>query len=88
MISRIEKLTKILAKEYGNNGITVNAIGPSPIKTDLIKNVNEEKLKKLLSNQAISAFCSFEDISNIADFYFSDNSKMISGQILYIGGVF
>jgi len=86
--SAIEKLTKILAKEFGNNGITVNAIGPSPIKTDLIKNVDEKKLKKLLSMQAISAFGSFEDISNIADFYFSDNSKMISGQILYIGGVF
>lgn len=86
--SAIEKLTKILAKEFGNNGITVNAIGPSPIKTDLIKNVDEEKLKKLLSMQAISLFGSFEDISNITDFYFSDNSKMISGQILYIGGVF
>jgi len=42
--SAIEKLTMILAKEFGNNGITVNAIGPSPIKTDLIKNVGEEKL--------------------------------------------
>jgi len=86
--SAIEKLTKILAKELGNNGITVNTIGPSPIKTDLIKNIGEEKLKKLLSIQAISAFGSFEDISNITDFYFSDNSKMISGQILYIGGTF
>ena len=86
--SAIEKLTMILAKEFGNNGITVNAIGPSPIKTDLIKNVGEKKLNKLLSQQAITKFGSFRDVSNIIDFYLSDNSEMISGQILYIGGVF
>lgn len=86
--SAIESLTRILAKEIGDNGITVNAIGPSPIKTDLIKNVGVTKLNKLLEKQAISKFGSFEDVSNICDFYVSDNSKMISGQILYIGGVF
>lgn len=84
----IEKLTTILTKEFGGNGITVNAIGPSPIKTDLIKNVGEKKLDKLLSQQAISNFGSFEDVSNVVDFYLSDKSKMISGQILYLGGVF
>ncbi len=86
--SAVEKLTMILAKEFGNYGITVNALGPSPIKTDLIKNVGEEKLNKLLSRQAIAKFGTFKDVSNIIDFYLSDNSKMISGQILYIGGVF
>ena len=85
--SAVEKLTMILAKEFGNNGITVNALGPSPIKTDLIKNVVEEKLNKLLSQQAIAKLGSFEDVSNITDFYLSDNSEMVSGQILYIGGV-
>ena len=86
--SAVEKLTMILAKEFSSNGITVNALGPSPIKTDLIKNVGEEKLNKLLLLQAIAKFGSFKDVSNIIDFYLSDNSKMVSGQILYIGGVF
>ena len=84
----VESLTKILSKEFGGYNITVNAIGPSPIKTDLIKNVGDEKLNKLLAKQAISEFGTFEDVSNICDFYLSDKSKMISGQLLYIGGVF
>ena len=86
--SAVEKLTMILAKEFGDHEITVNALGPSPIKTDLIKNVGEEKLNKLISQQAIAKFGSFKDVSNIIDFYLSDDSKMVSGQILYIGGVF
>ena len=84
----IEKLTTILSKEFGKSGITVNAVGPSPIKTDLIKNVGEEKLNDLLQQQAISRFGSFEDVANVIDFYISEKSNMITGQILYLGGVF
>ena len=84
----IESLTRTLSKELGVNGITINAIGPSPIKTDLIKNVGKKKLNNLLNQQAIKEFGVFEDVSNITDFYISEKSKMISGQILYIGGVF
>ena len=84
----IEKLTTILSKEFGKNGITVNAIGPSPIKTDLIKNVGEGKLNELLRQQAISEFGSFEDVANVIDFFILKKSDMITGQIIYLGGVF
>jgi len=86
--SAIEKLTTILSKEFGKNGITVNAIGPSPIRTDLIKNVGEGKLNELLRQQAISKFGSFEDVANVIDFFISEKSDMITGQIIYLGGVF
>ncbi len=86
--SAIEKLTTILSKEFGKNGITVNAIGPSPIRTALLKNVNETKLNDLLKQQAISKFGSFEDVANVIDFYISEKSDMITGQIIYLGGVF
>jgi len=86
--SAIEKLTTILSKEFGKNGITVNAIGPSPIRTALLKNVGETRLNELLKQQAISKFGSFEDVANVIDFFFSDKSDMITGQIIYLGGVF
>lgn len=41
----IEQLTRVLAGEIGESGVTVNTIGPTPIDTDLIKNVPENKLK-------------------------------------------
>jgi 3-oxoacyl-[acyl-carrier protein] reductase len=49
--------------------------------------VGEEKINKLLEKQAIKEFGTFEDVANIIDFYISEQSKMITGQILYLGGV-
>lgn len=85
--SAIETLTKVLAKEFGRSGITCNAIGPSPIKTDLIKKIPEEKIQRLLERQAINEFGSFEDVSNVIDFFISEECRMITAQILYLGGV-
>lgn len=83
----VEELTRILAKELGDYGITCNAIGPSPVKTDLIKNISEEKMKSLLEQQAISDFATFKDITNVIEFFISDKSHMITGQVIYLGGV-
>lgn len=84
----VESLTRVSAKELAQFGIRVNAIGPTPIKTDLIKNVPETKLQNLLSQQAINRFGEIEDVINLVDFFNSDRSKFITGQIVYLGGVF
>ena len=80
-------LTQILAKEFSDFGITVNCIGPTPIKTDLIRSVPDKKLKKLINQQAIKRYGKFEDVSNVIDFFISPDSDFITGQILYLGGV-
>ncbi len=83
----IVELTKIAAKELGSYGITVNALGPTPIKTDLIKNVPEDKIERLLNYQAIKRFGEFGDIANIIDFYINEKSNFITGQTIYLGGL-
>ncbi len=83
----VNSLTQILAYELGEIGITVNAVGPTPIKTDLIKSVPSDKIEKLLNRQAIKRFGSLEDISNVVDFLISPKSDFITGQIIYLGGV-
>jgi 3-oxoacyl-[acyl-carrier protein] reductase len=80
-------LTQILARELGSFGITVNAVGPTPIKTDLIQGVPEEKLTKLLERQAIQRFGTAQDVANVTDFFLSPTSDFITGQIVYLGGV-
>lgn len=85
--SAVETLTRIIAKEIAGFGITCNAIGPSPIDTQLIGGVGKEKIDKLIQQQAIKKMAKIEDVINIVDFYLLPQSKMITGQILYLGGI-
>ena len=83
----IEQLTRVLADEIGESGITVNAVGPTPIDTDLIKNVPENKLQDLLNHQCIKRFGQFEDVKNVIDFFLKPESNFITAQTIYLGGV-
>jgi len=85
--SAIENLTQTIAKELAPFNITVNAIGPTPIKTDLIKTVPKEKIEQLLQKQAIKRFGEFDDIKNVIDFFIDKKSGFITAQVIYLGGV-
>jgi 3-oxoacyl-[acyl-carrier protein] reductase len=85
--SAVETLTQIIAKEYACFGIRCNAIGPSPIATDLIKGVPNDKIKALVDQQAIKKMATAEDVINMIEFYLRPESKMITGQIMYLGGI-
>ena len=85
--SAIEKMTKIMSKELSTYGITVNLIGPTPILTDLIKVVPNDKVEEILEQQTLKRFGVFEDISNVIDFFISSKSSFITGQKIYLGGL-
>lgn len=79
-------MTEIMARELADFGITVNTVGPPPLKTDLIKNVPGEMLDKLIARQAISRYAQYEDILNTVEFFLSPSSGMVTGQVIYLGG--
>lgn len=83
----IVSLTEVLARELAPMSITVNAVGPTPVQTDLIRSVPQEKMDALLDRQAIRRFGEMDDISNVIDFYIRPESDFITGQVLYLGGV-
>ena len=85
--SAVEMLTRIMAKELSIFNITCNAIGPSPIATDLIKGVPEKKIERLVKRQAISQMATAADVIHIIDFLIHPASDAISGQVIYLGGI-
>ena len=83
----VVSLTEVLARELAEFEITVNSVGPTPVETDLIRNVPKDKIDRLLSRQAIPRFGTFQDVSNVVDFFISPGSDFVKGQNLYLGGV-
>jgi 3-oxoacyl-[acyl-carrier protein] reductase len=83
----IVSLTEVMAREFAEFGITVNAVGPTPIKTDLIRSVPQDKMDRLIARQAIQRYGTFEDVANVIDFFLRPESDFITGQNIYLGGV-
>jgi 3-oxoacyl-[acyl-carrier protein] reductase len=80
-------LTEILAREFAEFGITVNAVGPPPIKTDLIRGVPSEKLEALISRQAIKRYGETRDVVHVIDFLIDPATDFVTGQVIFLGGV-
>ncbi len=85
--SAVERFTRILAREIGALGITVNTVGPAPIETDLIRAVPAEKIARLVDELAVKRLGTFEDVLNVIDFFIHPESSYITGQTIYLGGV-
>lgn len=83
----IVNLTQVCAKELSEFGITINAVGPTPVPTDLIKNVPKAKMDALLNQQAIKRFGEFKDVLNVIEFFLDEKSDFITSQVIYLGGV-
>jgi 3-oxoacyl-[acyl-carrier protein] reductase len=83
----VEGFTRSFAREMAPHGVTVNAIAPGPIDTDLIANVPSEKLQAITDRQIIPRKASVEDVWQIVRILLSPESAMLSGQVFHVGGV-
>ena len=79
-------LTKSAAKELGRRGITVNAIAPGFIQTDMTETLSEVLKEKTLSAIALESFGTVQDIAHAVCFLASDRARYITGQVLGVDG--
>jgi len=79
-------LTKALAREVGSRSITVNAVAPGFVQTDLTANLSEELLKKISDNIPLGRWATIEEIAYAVAFLASDEASVITGQVLSVDG--
>ncbi len=78
--------TKALAKEVGSRNITVNAVAPGFIETDLTADLPQELKDMFLQMTPIGRFAKPEDIAKAVAFLASDEASFITGQVLSVDG--
>jgi len=79
-------LTKALAQEMGSRGITVNAIAPGYVATDMTKDLPEELKQKMLAAVPLARMGKPEDIAAAVKFLVSEDASYITGHVLAVNG--
>jgi 3-oxoacyl-[acyl-carrier protein] reductase len=79
-------LTKALAQEMGSRGITVNAVAPGYIATDMTKNLSDELKQKMMASIPLARMGTPEDIASAVKFLVSEDASYITGQVLAVNG--
>ncbi|MGI5853294.1 MAG: 3-oxoacyl-[acyl-carrier-protein] reductase [Bacillota bacterium] len=79
-------LTKSLAKELGSRGITVNAVAPGYIQTDMTAVLPDKVKESILGMIPLQQLGKPEDVANLVAFLASEDSRYITGQVIHVDG--
>jgi len=79
-------LTKTVAKEYAPRGVTVNAVAPGFIDTDMTKVLPEKVKTMMIGNIPLGRMGTPEDIAGVVAFLASDAAAYMTGQVLHVSG--
>jgi 3-oxoacyl-[acyl-carrier protein] reductase len=84
--SAIEGFTRSLALEIGNRGVTVNAVAPGFIETDMTDELTDGQREQMMSRVALGRMGSPDDIAAAVDFLVSDDASYITGATIPVNG--
>ena len=78
--------TKSLAKELGSRSITVNAVAPGFVLTDLTADLSEDLVNKMLEFIPLGRWGELQEIANVVTFLASDKESYITGEVIQVDG--
>ncbi len=79
-------ITKSIAKELGSRGVTVNAVAPGFIKTDMTDAMTDKAKDAMLDHISVKRLGEVEDIAELTAFLASDKASYITGQVIKVDG--
>lgn len=79
-------MTKSAAKELASRGITVNAVAPGFIETDMTEKLSDKVKEQAVSQIPLGRFGSVEDVAKAVAFLASDDAGYITGQVIHVDG--
>ena len=81
-------MTRALAKELGPSGITVNAIAPGLIDTDMNSTLDKDAIKAIIDDTPLMRIGYPSDVANLALYLASDKASFITGEVISVNGGF
>ncbi|MBW2433779.1 MAG: SDR family oxidoreductase [Deltaproteobacteria bacterium] len=85
----VDQITRVLAKELGGRHITVNAVAPGPVDTELFRDGKSgEQIQQMAQMAALGRIGEDEDIADAVAFLVSDDARWITGQTIHVNGGF
>lgn len=82
----VMSLTKVLAKELARKQVTVNAVAPGVVLTEMGKTIPEEVREQMIAQIPLARFGEADDIANAVLYLASDLSSYVTGQTLHVNG--
>ena len=82
----IEGFTRSLALELGSRNITVNAVAPGFIATDMTKELTEDQKQLMMANIPLARYGEPEEVAKAVKFLASGDANYITGQVLHVNG--
>jgi len=77
-------LTRSLAREVGRFGITVNAVAPGFLATEMTHGFGEAEMQKVMRRAALRRFAEVDDVANAVEYLLGDKARNIAGTVMTI----